>query len=614
MADDRRMTTDRFYGGVSDRLDNLRSMFEYIRAEKPSRLELNQWIISNTRADSEKAVSHHLTFLQSVELIELSESCILAEYGERWLNSQSSDTLYEALSSGVKGFDTIMKTLQRGSMTDEEIMKLLVSEFEEAEMSQPGPAIRHREWLQTLGYIEHEGKDNRLTPKGRRLLETINSDNSQSNKRPHIGETITAKIDRVVSGNGIIEFKEGSINVGPVREDAVGKTITAKRVSNVYGVCKTPDVVAENYWTTFGWLERMVDSEGTHPTAVADAENLPSSIENEAGDENEIKNIEDVSIEHISKGVVFTSEIDRISSSGNGIIEKEEGHINIGPVIEDAVGSKITARMEGDSFARCMSKNLTVSDYDKKYEELTTPSHPSSTSSNSSSSPDTLPPIDERSSDQSGSSTFCSQCGSLIYLNEGGNRICSSCGYKESDSDDNKKTEKESNRANEDETITEDNSPNKEKEKVKNHKSSNNFHPSGENKNTSSKSKGSSDKKELRKKAEEESVEEVPQGSSTTQHNTPTYNRSQAVKDYVKARADGICEGCGDPAPFVSKAGEPYLHAHHIHELSDGGSDTPDTVVALCPNCHYQVHHGADGDRYNKELLKVVQSKETNNE
>lgn len=90
----------------------------------------------------------------------------------------------------------------------------------------------------------------------------------------------------------------------------------------------------------------------------------------------------------------------------------------------------------------------------------------------------------------------------------------------------------------------------------------------------------------------------------------PIYHRSKAVKQYVKTRADGGCEGCGESAPFTSKTGEPYIHSHHIHELSDDGSDTPDTVVALCPNCHCRVHHGADGDEYNQKLLEVVQEKE----
>lgn len=108
---------------------------------------------------------------------------------------------------------------------------------------------------------------------------------------------------------------------------------------------------------------------------------------------------------------------------------------------------------------------------------------------------------------------------------------------------------------------------------------------------------------DLREAAEQDSVETVLKETITTTQETQEYSRSKKVKQYVKARANGYCEGCGDPAPFTSKTGEPYLHAHHVHEISDGGSDTPETVIALCPNCHYRVHHGEDGELYNEELI-----------
>jgi hypothetical protein len=110
----------------------------------------------------------------------------------------------------------------------------------------------------------------------------------------------------------------------------------------------------------------------------------------------------------------------------------------------------------------------------------------------------------------------------------------------------------------------------------------------------------------LRKEAKEDSVEAVPDEVTTATQTTQEYSRSQKVKQYVKVRADGYCEGCGDPAPFISKTGEPYFHAHHVHELSSGGSDTPDTVIALCPNCHYRVHHGKDGEQYNRRLERIL--------
>jgi len=177
MPDDHRMTTDRFYGGVSNRLQNLRAMLKYVRDERPSRGELNQWVIANTSANSADAVSHHLTFLDSMGIVELSDTrCDLNDCGERWLRDQDTETLYDALSSGVKGFDTILEALREGPITDEDIMDFLVSEFDEAEMSKPGPAVRHREWLQVLGFVGREDGVNRLTSEDREFLESRHTD------------------------------------------------------------------------------------------------------------------------------------------------------------------------------------------------------------------------------------------------------------------------------------------------------------------------------------------------------------------------------------------------------------------------------------------------------
>lgn len=78
--------------------------------------------------------------------------------------------------------------------------------------------------------------------------------------------------------------------------------------------------------------------------------------------------------------------------------------------------------------------------------------------------------------------------------------------------------------------------------------------------------------------------------------------RSEAVRLYVLKRAGGTCEGCGEPAPFVTKRKQPYLEPHHTTRLADGGPDHPAHVIALCPTCHRRVHHAHDGDDYNRML------------
>ena len=57
--------------------------------------------------------------------------------------------------------------------------------------------------------------------------------------------------------------------------------------------------------------------------------------------------------------------------------------------------------------------------------------------------------------------------------------------------------------------------------------------------------------------------------------------------------ADGKCGLCGCAAPFRKKSDEsPYLEVHHKIPLSEGGEDTVENAIALCPNCHRQEHFG----------------------
>lgn len=68
------------------------------------------------------------------------------------------------------------------------------------------------------------------------------------------------------------------------------------------------------------------------------------------------------------------------------------------------------------------------------------------------------------------------------------------------------------------------------------------------------------------------------------------YQRSPWVAEHAKRRANGKCELCQEPAPFNRKDGSPYLETHHIEWLANGGADTVENTVALCPNCHKKMH------------------------
>lgn len=89
------------------------------------------------------------------------------------------------------------------------------------------------------------------------------------------------------------------------------------------------------------------------------------------------------------------------------------------------------------------------------------------------------------------------------------------------------------------------------------------------------------------------------------------YTRSEQVKRYARKAAQGVCQGCDEEAPFIDKTGEPFLEVHHLYRRSDGGPDHPDNVIAICPNCHRRVHHGEDGETFNKRLKEERQGQKT---
>jgi len=81
-----------------------------------------------------------------------------------------------------------------------------------------------------------------------------------------------------------------------------------------------------------------------------------------------------------------------------------------------------------------------------------------------------------------------------------------------------------------------------------------------------------------------------------------SYQRTEAIRDYVLARARGVWESCRAAVPFQRKSGGPYLEPHHTRRVSDGGPDHPRWVGAICPNCHREIHFGKAGASKNTEL------------
>ena len=93
--------------------------------------------------------------------------------------------------------------------------------------------------------------------------------------------------------------------------------------------------------------------------------------------------------------------------------------------------------------------------------------------------------------------------------------------------------------------------------------------------------------------------------ASSRKAETKVFIRNPAIASYVKQLANGVCALCNKPAPFKDKNNKPFLHAHHIEYLSDGGLDVLENCIAVCPNCHARIHILNDSLDKEKLIQKV---------
>ncbi|OYR47840.1 HNH endonuclease [Halorubrum sp. Eb13] len=380
------------------------------------------------------------------------------------------------------------------------------------------------------------------------------SSQSESSARMKSGY-FAAKIDHINDdGHGIIETEYQHINAGPIQESAVGDEVTAVLVRG-NALISDEEPRDEEY---IGW---MVSALGLEPQYSVDNEGSDIQFCNNCA--AVMRNRDDTWVcplcddfqfhQTPEPGEVFTAEVDRISNSGNSIIECRTGHINLGPFPKFSAGTYVTALKINSTYAFILDDETGISVEDFLIKANQSSALEAVDLDDKMRAETTIRESDTESGDD-GTSQQEPQDGTK-------SRASKDVGTVSSGAD------------------SEDKAPDDERDL---------------------------NLPELRREAQAGAVEEVPAEATTAPSESVEYNRSREVKRYVKTRAAGICEGCGSPAPFTSKTGEPYLHAHHVNELSDGGTDTIDTVIALCPNCHYRVHDGADGEQYNKRLRRIL--------
>ena len=87
------------------------------------------------------------------------------------------------------------------------------------------------------------------------------------------------------------------------------------------------------------------------------------------------------------------------------------------------------------------------------------------------------------------------------------------------------------------------------------------------------------------------------------------FARAPVVQERVLRKANGRCQCCRRPAPFVGDDGHPFLEVHHLKQLAHGGPDTVENAVAVCPNCHRELHHGKGRKGLTARLRKIIKQR-----
>ena len=88
------------------------------------------------------------------------------------------------------------------------------------------------------------------------------------------------------------------------------------------------------------------------------------------------------------------------------------------------------------------------------------------------------------------------------------------------------------------------------------------------------------------------SIDPSPPVAATS---TLQFVRNPLVVAIARLRAGSKCEvpGCSVPT-FVADANADYCEVHHVTPLSEGGEDSIENAICLCPVHHREAHHGKE--------------------
>ena len=169
---DRRVSTDRFYGGTTNRMANLRGLLRFVDATQPTFDEVVDWVSANTGGGSESFVERNLDFLATCDVVDRDGPQIsVGGAGAAYLESRDPLDLFEGFQRGVVGFTAILETLADRPLDDPEVGAVLASAAGRDSVAED-VGRRHREWLQVLGLLSYDDEtgESRITALGREAI------------------------------------------------------------------------------------------------------------------------------------------------------------------------------------------------------------------------------------------------------------------------------------------------------------------------------------------------------------------------------------------------------------------------------------------------------------
>jgi 5-methylcytosine-specific restriction protein A len=102
----------------------------------------------------------------------------------------------------------------------------------------------------------------------------------------------------------------------------------------------------------------------------------------------------------------------------------------------------------------------------------------------------------------------------------------------------------------------------------------------------------------------------TPKGTIKPKRRTQSadvFSRNPSVRQFVLIRANGKCQLC-NAETFLTDDEVVFLEVHHLVSLSNGGPDTVENAVAICPNCHRELHFGVHRTEKTENLLQKMKS------